>query len=139
MVASGGVSASRRASSSAWSERLVDPRLDLRLEPRHHRERRPLLGGDRADRAVDVSAEELAVEGDHLAVEPVQRPQPEVARRRQLGEAEVAVEGTVEQGADRRGLEEDVGLALGVQIGAPHRLHMQRPDPALVEHGGRLR
>ena len=34
----------------------------------------------------------------------------------QLGEAEVAVEGAVEQGADRRGLEEDVRLALGVQF-----------------------
>ena len=91
-------------------------------------------GADRVDRAVDVGAEELAVEGDHLAVEPVQRPQPEVAVLGQLGEAEVAVEGAVEQGADRRGLEEDVRLALGVQVRAPHRLHVQRPDPALVQH-----
>ena len=91
-------------------------------------------GGDRVDRAVDVGAEELAVEGDHLAVEPVQRPQPEVAVLGQLGEAEVAVEGAVEQGADRRGLEEDVRLALGVQVRPPHRLHVQRPDPALVQH-----
>ena len=88
--------------------------------------------------AVDVGAEELAVEGDHLAVEPVQRAQPEVAVLGQLGEAEVAVEGAVEQRPDRRGLEEDVGIALGVQVGPPHRLHVQRFDPALVEHAASL-
>ena len=68
------------------------------------------------DRAVDVGPVEAAVEGDHLAVEAVQRPEPEVAVLGQLGEGEVAVVGAVEQGADRRGLEEDVGLALGVQF-----------------------
>ncbi|MDQ2631511.1 MAG: hypothetical protein M3Y75_11170 [Actinomycetota bacterium] len=64
----------------------------------------------------------------------VERAEPEVAVRGQLGKAEIAVEGAVEQGADRRGLEEDVGLALAVQVGAAHRLHVQRPDPALVKH-----
>ena len=56
----------------------------------------------------------------------------------QLGEAEVAVVGAVEQRADRRGLEEDVRLALGVQFLLAQRLHVQRPDPALVEHRRKL-
>ena len=94
----------------------LDPRVDLRLEPGHHRERRLRPGAIGWTTPVDVGAEELAVEGDHLAVEPVQRAQAEVAVLGQLGEAEVAVVGAVEQGADRRGLEEDVRLALGVQF-----------------------
>ena len=136
--AAAGVSSSSRASSSRVSQRpsirasTVGSNLVTTANGVF------ASGGDRVDRPVDVGAEELAVEGDHLAVEPVQRPQPEVAVLGQLGEAEVAVEGAVEQGADRRGLEEDVRLALGVQIGTPHRLHMQRSDPALVEHGGSL-
>ena len=56
----------------------------------------------------------------------------------ELGEAEVAVVGAVEQGADRRGLEEDVRLALGVQFVLAQRLDVQRPDPALVEHAASL-
>ena len=68
----------------------------------------------------------------------VQRAQAEVAVLGQLGEAEVAVVGAVEQRADRRGLEEDVRVALGVQVGPPHRLDVQRPDPALVQHRASL-
>ena len=29
---------------------------------------------------------------------------------------------------------EDVRLALAVQVSATHRLHVQRPDPKLVQH-----
>ena len=117
-------------------ERALELDVDGRLEPRHHRERRLRRGRNRVDPALDVGSQELAVEGDHLAVEPVQRAQPEVAVRGQLGEAEVAVVGAVEQRPDRRGLEEHVVLALLVQFGPPHRLHVQRLDPALVQHYG---
>jgi hypothetical protein len=110
------------------------PLVDSRFEAGHNRERRPLLRRDSADPAVDVGAEELAVDRDHLAVEVVQRPQAEVAVLGQLGKAEVALEGAVEQRSDRRGLEEHVWLVLGVEVGAAHRLHVQRPDPALVQH-----
>ena len=54
----------------------------------------------------------------------------------ELGEGEVAVVGAVDEGGDRRGLEEDVGLVLRVEFLLPHRLHVQGPDPSLVEHGG---
>jgi len=117
---------------------LLDLPLDRGLEPGDDGERGARGWRNRLHVAVDVSPEELAVEGDHLAVETVQRPQPEVAVLGQLGEAEVSVEGTIEQSTDRRGLKEDVRLALGVEIGVPHRLHMQRSDPTLVEHAGSL-
>ncbi|HEY1356310.1 MAG TPA: hypothetical protein VGF09_08335 [Solirubrobacterales bacterium] len=80
----------------------------------------------------------MPLERDHLAVEPVQRAEAELAVLGQLGEAEVALVGALEQGADRRGLEEDVGIALGVQFALAHRLDVKRPDPALVKHGGSL-
>jgi len=115
-------------------EGLLDPHVGLRFEPRHDRERRLLLAPDGAHGTVGVGPEELAVERDHLPVEPVQRPQPEVAVLGQLGEAEVAVEGAVEQGADRRGLEEHMRLPFGVQIRPAHRLDVQRSDPAFVQH-----
>ena len=110
------------------------PLVDRRLEAGDDRERRPLPRADPVDPPVDVGAEELAVERDHLAVEVVQRAEAEVAVLGQLGEAEVAVVGALEQGADRRGLEEDVRLALAVQVGAAHRLDVQRADPVLVQH-----
>jgi hypothetical protein len=86
------------------------------------------------DRSLDVGAPEAAVEGDHLAVEGVQRPEAEVAVLGQLGEADVALIGAVQQSPDRRGLKEDVGLVLGVELAAPQLLHVQRPDQPLVEH-----
>jgi lipooligosaccharide transport system ATP-binding protein len=110
------------------------PLVQRRFEPGDDRERGPLLGPHRRHVAVEVGAEEPAVKRDHLAVEVVERPQPEVAVRSQLAEAEIAVEGPVEQRPDRRSLEEDVRLALLVQVGQAHRLHVQRPDPALVQH-----
>jgi hypothetical protein len=108
--------------------------LHRRLEAGDHRKRRPLLRRNPVEPAVDVGAEELAVDRDHLAVELVEGPQPEVAVLRQLSKAEIALEGAVEQRPDRRGLEENVRLTLTVQVGAAHRLHVQRPDPALVQH-----
>jgi hypothetical protein len=104
------------------------------LEAGDDGERRALARVDPVDSPVDVGAEELAVERDHLAVEVVERAETEVAVLAQLGEGEVAVEGAVEQGPDRRRLEEDVRLALAVQVAPAHRLHVQGPDPALVEH-----
>ena len=52
----------------------------------------------------------------------------------QLGEADVAVVGAVEQGADRRRLEENVRLVLGVQVAMPKGLEVQVAGEALVEH-----
>jgi len=49
----------------------------------------------------------------------------EVTALGQLGESQVAVEGAVEQGADRRGLEEHVRGALRVQVGVAHRLDVE--------------
>src|SRR4029079_14568810 len=55
------------------------------------RERRPLGGIDLADPSVDVGAPEPPVDGDHLTVERVQGPEPEVAVPGELGEADVAL------------------------------------------------
>jgi hypothetical protein len=68
----------------------------------------------------------------------VERAEAEVAVIGQLGEAEVALEAAVEQRPDRRGLEEDVRLALGVQFLLAQRVHVQGSDPALVEHRASL-
>ena len=51
----------------------------------------------------------------------------------ELGEGDVAVEGAVEQGADRRGLEEDVRLVLGVEVAVAQRLDVQVAGQPLVE------
>ena len=56
----------------------------------------------------------------------------------QLGEADVAVVGAVEQRTDRRSLEEDGGIVLGMQRSAAQRLHVQGPGESLVEHADRL-
>ena len=127
-----------RAGAGARRGQLVDPRqqllvlerpleadVDLGLEAGDDGERRPLGRRHRVDAPLDVGAEELAVEGDHLAVEAVDRPQAEVAVLGQLGEAEVALVGALQQRPDRRGLEQHVVLVLGVEVGAAHRLHVQ--------------
>ena len=103
----------------------------------HHGESGSAPPRDR-DGAVDVGAEELAVASDHLAVEPVQRPQAEVAVLGQLGEAGSPLEGAVEQGPDRRGLEEDMGIALE-RAGRPAASTPRAASRirALIEHRGR--
>ena len=65
-------------------------------------------------------------------------PEAEVAVLGQLGEADVAVVGAVEQRTDRRSLEEDGGIVLGMQRSAAQRLHVQGPGESLVEHADRL-
>jgi hypothetical protein len=52
----------------------------------------------------------------------------------ELGEGDVAVVGAVEERADRRGLEEDVGLAFGVQLIRAEGPNVQGLDQAFVEH-----
>ena len=115
-------------------ERPVARDVDRRLESRHHRERGPRLALDLAHLPVDVGPVEATVDRDHLAVEPVQRSQPEVAVLGQLGEREVALVSALQQRPDRRGLEQHVRLPLRLQFPLPQRLHMQRPDPPLVQH-----
>jgi hypothetical protein len=119
-------------------ERAISGHVDSRLKPGHDRERRSLRPVHLADGPVDVGPVEASVERDHLPVEPVQRPQPEVAVLGQLGEGEVAVVGALEQRPDRRSLKEHVRLPLGMQFRLPQRLHVQRPDPALVQHAPSL-
>ncbi len=116
----------------------VDPAVDAGLEARHDGERRSRLPRDLPHEPIDIGAVETPVEGDHLAVEPVQRPQPKVAMLGQLSEGQVTVVRALEQRPDRRGLEEHVRLPLGVKFLLPQRLHMKRPDPALVQHAASL-
>jgi hypothetical protein len=85
-------------------ERAVELELDLRLEPDDDRERRQGAWLNLVDRAVDVGPVEAPVEGDHLSVERVQGAEAEIAVLGELGEADVALVGAVEEGADRRGL-----------------------------------
>ncbi len=115
-------------------DRPLDRPLERRLEPGHRGERRPLARRDLLDQAVDVGAVEAAVERDHLAVERVQGPEPEVAVLGELGEGDVAVEGALEQGADRRGLEQHVRIVLGMEVAVAKRLDVQMAGEALVEH-----
>lgn len=142
---------SYRAGSGVVADQLVKPlqqllvregpgegRVDLRLEPGDDREGGPRAGGHGMDAALDVGPVEATVERDHLAIETVQRAQPEVAVLGQLAEAEVAVVSAVEQGGDGRGLEEDVRLALPVQVRPSHRLDVEGLDPAFIEHRGSL-
>src|SRR5262245_13725147 len=89
--------------------RAVELEAAVRLEEGEDRERRSLLGVDRVERAVDVRAQELAVEGDHLAVDGIEGPEPEIAVSGELGEADVAVVGAVEERLDRRGLNSRCG------------------------------
>ena len=56
----------------------------------------------------------------------------------QLGEADVAVVGAVEQRPDRRSLEEDGGSCSACSDPRPQRLHVQGPGESLVEHADRL-
>jgi hypothetical protein len=88
--------------------------IDRRLETGDDGERGALLRVDPLDPPIDVGAEELAVERDHLAVEVVESAEAEIAVLGQFGEAEIPLEGPLEQGADRRSLEEDVWLTLAM-------------------------
>jgi hypothetical protein len=98
------------------------------------RERRPLARIDLADPSVDVGAPEPPVDGDHLAVERVQCPEAEVAVPSELGEADVALVGTVKQGADRRGLKQDRRIGLGMDRRPLQRLDVEGPGETDVEH-----
>ncbi len=119
-------------------QRPVDLSIERGRKAGHHRERCLRLGSHFGDVPVDIRAVEATVEGDHLAVQPVKRPQSQVTVLGQLGEGEIAVVGAVEQGRDRRGLEEHVRFPPRVQFGLAQRLHVQRSDPALVQHAASL-
>ncbi len=112
--------------------------LVRRRKPDDDRERRLLEGRDRLDAAAEARTIEAAVDGDHLAVESVGRPQAEVAVRCKLGEADVAVVRALQQRADRRRLKEDVWLPLGVQVVVSQRLDVQRTNHQVVDHDGPL-
>ncbi len=61
------------------------------------------------DVPVDVGPVEAAVDGDHLAVEMVERAEPEVAMLGKLGKADVTLEGALEQRPDRGSLKSTWG------------------------------
>ena len=90
-------------------ERVGELEMARRLEEGEDGERRPALGLDGVDGAVERGAEERPLEGDHLAVARVERAQPEVAVLPKLAEGDVAVVRAVEQRLDRRGLESRCG------------------------------
>ena len=120
-------------------QRAVQGELHGRREPRHDGERRPGVGRDVAQVAVRVRAQEAPVEREHLAVEPVERPEPEVAVLGELRERQVAVEAPVEQRVERRGLEHEVRLVLGVRAGPADRLDVQAVEQTVVDDVARLR
>jgi hypothetical protein len=113
--------------------RAVEAELDDRREEGHHGERRSCAGLNVAEVAVGVGAQEAAVDRDHLTVEAVERPQPEVSVLGQLGKAEIAVEVTVEQRVQRRGLKDDLGLVPRTQLRPTDRLDVQSADQAIVD------
>jgi hypothetical protein len=79
------------------------------------------------------------VQDDHLAVEPVERPHPEVAVLEQLADGEVAVVGPGHERVDRRGLEDLVRLpCVAVPPAAPIPVGEHRPGPLpeVVADGG---
>ena len=106
-------------------QRPLEVEADTRLEACDDRERCALIRPDRMKHAVDVRTKEAAVERDQLAVEPVERADAQVAALGQLGDAEIAVVGALEQRADRRCLEQRVPFPLRVQVGVAHGLHVQ--------------
>ena len=102
------------------------------IEVDQDRERRPRVARDGLEVAVGARLPEPAVQGDHLAVDPVQGPEAEVAAALQLGERDVAVIGAVQERGDGRGLE-DAGGPVGGQVLLGHRLDVEGADQALVE------
>ncbi len=114
-------------------ERPLQIELEERAERDYDGERRALRAREVVDPAIDLGAVEEPVEGDHLAVEVVDRSQAEIPVLGELAEADVSLVGPLEESADRRGLEEHVRLPAAMQAGVPHGLDVERPDPALVE------
>jgi len=115
----------------------VDAELNHRIKERYDGERGPRRRGNLADVPLHVGTQEAAVEREHLAVQPVQGAEPEVAVLGKLGEREVAVEVALEQRVQRGGLEDDVRLVLRVQPRTPHRLHVQAADEPIVDEVAR--
>ncbi len=105
-----------------------------RLELDQAGERRPALGLDRVRDPLHVAAPELAVDRHHLAVDAVERAEAEVAVAGELGEADVALELAVEEGGERRSLEDLVGHGALGQVVVVARGDVQGVDQALVEH-----
>jgi hypothetical protein len=82
-------------------ERRPELEAMCRAEERQDRERGPALALDRVQRPIDVRAQKLAVDADHLPVECVEGAETEVAVAGELGEADVTLVGTVEERCDR--------------------------------------
>jgi hypothetical protein len=73
--------------------------------------------------------------GEHeLAVERVERAEPQVTAAAELGDGHVTVVGAVKQSLDRRDLEQLVRLAAGGQLSVAHGLHVERVKQVRVEH-----
>ena len=114
-------------------ERALDLEPPIGAEVGQHRERAAALGLDRVQVPVHVGAQELSVERDHLAVAGIEGPEPEVSMLGELLEADVAVVRAVQQRLDRRGLEQQVRIVLGVELASVQRLHVERLHQPLVD------
>ena len=121
-------------------QRTVEPERDARSKPGHDGERRPRRRRDRRQVPVRVGPQEATVQGDHLAVQAVERSQAQVAMCGQLAERQVALEVAGEQGVERRDLEERAGAGVGARGPPAHRRHVERVDQPVVDqvglHGG---
>jgi len=115
--------------------RLVEIDLPVGPEPGDHGEGGLLGRTDPVQGPVGGRPEEVAVDRDHLAVEPVQRAEAGVSLGGELRERQVPVVGTVEQGRDGGGLEQRVVVVPGVEVGPPHRLHVERAEGRFLDHG----
>jgi hypothetical protein len=114
--------------------RIVDRNGLVGREGGDDRERRALVVVRAFDRSVRVRPPHRAVDHDHLAVERVERAEPEVAVAAQLADRQVAVVGAVEQGLQRRGLERDVRrVLLRRQRRVAQRLQVQDGDEPRVD------
>jgi hypothetical protein len=81
---------------------------DGRLEEGDDGERRARPGLDLVGPPVRLHLVEAAVEGDHLPVERLERPEAEIPAASELLEVDVPVVLPMKQGVDGRGLEEGV-------------------------------
>src|SRR3954453_8689226 len=101
------------AGTEAGEIRSVERSGQVRLEKGHDGERWLRAPIDRLHRSVGSYLVEAAVEGDHLPIQCLERPEAEVAALPQLREADVTVVVAVEQGVDGRGLEQGVVERVG--------------------------
>ena len=112
--------------------------LDAGLEGGDDRERAAARGLGRVHRPVLGGAIDDPVGQHELAVERVERPQPEIATLRELGDGHIAVVGAVQQRLDRGDLKQLMRPAARVKLRGKlrvaHCLDVKRVEQLGVEH-----